>query len=74
MEDWFIPRKVLQKLILLLFIAALLWGVISGDMTNTGKLIINGTKPLAERIERRLLNVFERALDKQINQKDDNGL
>ena len=65
MEDWFIPRKLLRKLVIGLFVVALVWGVVSGDMANTGKLIIDGTKPLAERIEKRLLRVFERALDVQ---------
>ncbi len=74
MEDWFIPRKLLRKLVIGLFIIALIWGVVSGDMANTGKLIMEGTKPLAERIEKRLLRVFERALDVQEEEESDSGV
>lgn len=74
MEDWFIPRKLLRMLITGLFIIALIWGMVSGDMTNTGKLIMDGTKPLAERIEKRLLRVFERALNVQEERESDSGV
>ena len=74
MEDLYIPKKLLRIFLVGLFIVALLLGVISGDMENTGKLIMDGTKPIAERIERKLLRVLERALDTQADSESDSGV
>lgn len=70
MDDLYLPRKILRFFAFAVVFIALAWGVISGDMTNTGKLMMKATEPIANRIENRLNRVFEAALPVSMNDSD----
>lgn len=74
MEDWYLPKKLLRPFVIGLLVVALIWGLISGDMTNAGKVFIEVTKPISERIEKRLLRVIERVMQIPEEAKSDSGV
>jgi hypothetical protein len=70
MDDLYLPRKMLRFFAVVVVFIALGWGVISGDITNAGKLMMKATEPIANRIENRLNRVLEAALPVSVSNPD----